>query len=153
MSKIYAAALTLGLGVLAAAPAAAQQPPADEYALTVSLEATDGQVVHRETLKCDAMQWCETKAKEIALSGKTRLFFVRTRWAGPNAGPRIEYKSLFHVMPVPLLDQHGGGGHFAMRNGSKDEQVFYDSTDGHSWKGRPEFARGPIARLRLEIRY
>jgi hypothetical protein len=150
MSK-FAAILIGSVALLAAVPATAQQAPADKYTLTLIIEAADGTQLHKETRACDALTWCDGEAKTLAVAGKPRLFAFKTRWYGPLAGPQLNVSAL--AKEARFNDTGAGTDTMPFRPGAKWELLVYDTPTGHSWKGQKDFERGPVARMRAEIRY
>lgn len=149
MSKLSAVVLA-SVALMAAAPASAQQAPADKYTLTLVIEAADGTQLHKETRKCDALDWCELDTKTLMIAGKSRVFFFKSRWNGPLAGPRLDVQALNkeeRFQDGPWTDT------MAFRSGAMWEKLVYDTKTGNSWKGQKEFDRGPVARMRAEIKY
>jgi hypothetical protein len=146
----FSVVVVAGLALVAAAPASAQQAPADKYTLTLVIEAADGTQLHKETRKCDALKWCEADAKTLAVAGKPRLFAFKTRWYGPLAGPQLNVSAL---IKEARFNSGAWTDTMPFRPGAKWETLVYDTETGNSWKGQKAFERGPVARMRAEIKY
>lgn len=43
-------------------------------------------------------------------------------------------------------------GKLLLKNNENGEKLLYDTRNGVSWKGRPEFENGPVAKVRREVR-
>lgn len=143
----------LGLGLLSSSASAQAQPPVSSYKVNVVLNASDGTALYKGELKCDPLKWCATEPQNITIDGRQRIFSLRLRWNDLN---QLKYTVVFNIAfkegESRPFDFSSNDGQLPLRNREKAEEPLYSSWNGISWKGRPEFEKGSIAKLKFEVR-
>lgn len=150
-ARIIIAALGLGLFSPSAWAQFGAPPTASSYTLNVVLETPKGEVLYKDTLKCDPLVPCDSPLKELVVDGQPRLFRITLRWNGLQ----LDYECFFKINTAeerkkPMVTR--ANGELPLRNKQASEKLLYNTQNGVALPRTPEFAKGPIAKVKLEVR-
>lgn len=142
----------LGLGLFSSSTwAQLAPPPVSSYTVNFVIETPDGDVLNKGTMKCQTLKRCDGPSTKMTVAGTPRVFSVTFRWDGAQLDYEVNF---LHASIIEKRQTHlylnRPGGKVILKHKETGEELLYDTPNGVA--DRVQYEKGPIAKVRVEVR-